>query len=136
MRLLPAVLLLATMDSVITYVLTRKLNTQSHDRALIDTTRALARQVVMTSLGPQLDPSWNTTRFLTTDPDERTYFRISVDGEIIAGTAVLPSPPMAGDQESAEDDAVEPPRCSIASTRPSRRSTIRSWKACRCARWP
>lgn len=108
-RLLPAVLLLATMDSVITYVLTRKLNTQSHDRALIDTTRALARQVVMTSLGPQLDPSWNTTRFLTTDPDERTYFRISVDGEIIAGTAVLPSPPMVGDQESAEDDAVEPP---------------------------
>ena len=107
-RLLPAVLLLATMDSVITYVLTRKLNTQSHDRALVDTTRALARQVVMTPQGPQLDPAWNTTRFLTTDPDERTYFRISVDGEIIAGTGVLPSPPMVDDPDSAADDEVEP----------------------------
>jgi len=106
-RLLPAVLLLATMDSVATFVLTRKLNTQSHDRALIDTTRALARQVVMTPQGPQLDPSWNSTRFLTSDPDERTYFRISVDGDVIAGTASLPAPPRVDDPESAADENLE-----------------------------
>lgn len=108
-RLLPAVLLLATMDSVITYVLTRKLNTQSHDRALIDTTRALARQVVMTARGPQLDPAWSTTRFLGSDPDERTYFRISVDGEVIAGTGFLPSPPRVDEPESDEAEGNEPP---------------------------
>ncbi|WP_413816391.1 sensor histidine kinase [Pigmentiphaga sp.] len=107
-RLLPAVLLLATMDSVATFVLTRKLNTQSHDRALIDTTRALARQVVMTPEGPQLDPGWNSTRFLTSDPEERTYFRVSMDGEVIAGTAALSAPPAADNAESVTVERTEP----------------------------
>lgn len=101
-RLLPAVLALATVDIVVTFALTHKLNTQSHDRALINTTRALARQVVLTPHGPQLDPSWNSTRFLTPDPDERTYFRISVDGAVIAGTAALPAAPSFEERESAE----------------------------------
>lgn len=103
-RLLPAVFLLAAMDSVVTFVLTRKLNTQSHDRVLVDTTRALARQVVMTPEGPQLDPAWNTTRFLTADPEERMYIRISVDGQVVAGTAALAPAPSVSEPERAIDD--------------------------------
>jgi signal transduction histidine kinase len=104
-RLLPAVLLLATMDSVITFVLTRKLNTQSHDRALTDITRALAHQLVMTPQGPQLDPTWSTTRFLTSDPDERTYFRISINGSRMAGSPALPPPDVAPPDPEPTDDS-------------------------------
>ncbi|VCU69946.1 Sensor protein QseC [Pigmentiphaga humi] len=108
-RLLPAVLLLAAMDSVVTFVLTRKLNNHSHDRALIDMTRALAHQVVMTPQGPQLDPSWNTTRFLTMDPEERTYFRISVDGQVIAGRADLGPPPAMPEPDETDEEEADAP---------------------------
>lgn len=103
-RLLPAVLLLAVIDTVATYVITRKLSTQSYDRALVDTARALARQVTTTPAGPQLDITWNSTRFLDVGPDEQLFFKVLADGQLIAGRPDLASPAVSGgmlDDEAA-----------------------------------
>jgi signal transduction histidine kinase len=104
---LPAVLLLALMDSVATYVITRKLSEQSYDRVLVDAARALARQIALTSNGAQLEGSRNFARLLDVDPEERLYFKVSVDGVVISGrpdlNAPLNQPP--GDREDDNDAA-------------------------------
>ena len=118
-RLLPAVLLLAMMDTVATYVITRKLSTQSYDRALVDTARALARQVSLTQEGPQLDITWNSTRFLDVDPEERLFFKVEANGRVIGGRPELASSEDPGlrnrDEEEPEAETSASP-ASLAET--------------------
>lgn len=117
-RLLPAVLLLAMMDTVATYVITRKLSTQSYDRALVDTARALARQVNLTPQGPQLDITWNSTRFLDVDPEERLFFKVEANGILIGGRPELASPEQLGvrSRDDEEPEGLSASPASLAET--------------------
>ncbi|WP_425570342.1 sensor histidine kinase [Pigmentiphaga soli] len=93
------------MDSVATYVITRRLSAQSYDRVLVDAARALARQVVLQpGGGARLEGSWNFARLLEVDPDERLYYKVSVDGSVIAGRPDLAVPPRDPAATWAEDD--------------------------------
>ena len=91
-RLIPAVILLALVDTAVSYVLTHNLNTQSHDRVLVDTLRVLARQVEAVEGDVRLVKGFNPLRFDDADPEERSVFRIRVDGQVLAGDAHLPEP--------------------------------------------
>jgi signal transduction histidine kinase len=123
-RLLPAVLLLAMMDTVATYVITRKLSSQSYDRALVDTARALARQVTMTPQGPQLDITWNSTRFLDVDPDERLYFKVLANGVVLGGRPELAAPPASDALRHEEDMAANEPVTSAVEMINNARPTV------------
>lgn len=93
-RLIPAVILLALIDTAVSYFLTHQLNTQSHDRVLADTLRVLARQVETVDGELRLVKNFTAQRFEDADPEEWSAFRIRVNGEVLAGDPHLPEPPV------------------------------------------
>ena len=104
-RLLPAVLALAALDTIATYAISRRLGNEVYDRSLIDSARTLARQVRQTADGPRLlnrfgivhEPSADEVRDDTPaafseasgifdgDPADRVFFRVSARDALLAG---------------------------------------------------
>src|SRR5690606_40467562 len=74
-RLIPAVILLALVDTAVSYVLTHNLNTQSHDRVLVGTLLVLARQAEAVEGDVRLVKVFILLRFVYADPDERLVVR-------------------------------------------------------------
>ncbi len=111
-RLLPAVLALAAIDTVSTYAIGQRLGNEVYDRSLIDSVRALARQVRMTPEGPRLIDRFGMVYeqlpddilrgqppqtlsdaggVFEEDSTDRVFFRVSSGDVLMAGRADLPT---------------------------------------------
>lgn len=104
-RLLPAMLLLLLAGAATAYWVAWRSSTKAYDRALFDTTLAIAEQLRVVDGKPQLPLTPQARAVLLTDKFDQIFYAVRrADGELLDGEARLLVPPPGSPRRSSNGE--------------------------------